>query len=92
MRRCLSVTAVLAGCLTFVAAPSAAVARPEKVFLLNVGKGQLPPHTGQDDTTIRVGVRAACRPGGSRICAGIAGGKLGPFHVHKLLGSERSEM
>src|SRR5947199_9368383 len=51
MRRYLSVAAVLAGCLAFGAAPSAAAAPPEKVFLLNVGKGQLPPDTGQDDKT-----------------------------------------
>src|SRR5947207_2310785 len=51
MRRYLSVAAVLAGCLAFVTAPSAADAPPEKVFLLNVGKGQLPADTGQDDKT-----------------------------------------
>ncbi len=51
MRRCLSVAAVLAGCLAFVTAPSAADAPAEKGFLLNVGKGQLPPDTGQDDKT-----------------------------------------
>lgn len=36
----------------------------------------------------RVGVRAACRPGVTRISAGNYGGNLGPFHLHlhKLLG------
>jgi formylmethanofuran--tetrahydromethanopterin N-formyltransferase len=35
----------------------------------------------------RIGVRAACRPGISRITAGNYGGSLGPFHLHlhKLL-------
>ena len=31
---------------------------------------------------MRVGVRAACRPGVVRITAGNYGGKLGPFHLH----------
>jgi formylmethanofuran--tetrahydromethanopterin N-formyltransferase len=36
----------------------------------------------------RVGVRAACLPGVTRISAGNYGGSLGPFHLHlhKLLG------
>jgi formylmethanofuran--tetrahydromethanopterin N-formyltransferase len=40
------------------------------------------------EEAMRVGVRAACRPGIVRISAGNYGGKLGPFHLHlhKLLG------
>ena len=39
------------------------------------------------EEAMRVGVRAACRPGILRIAAGNYGGKLGPFHLHlhKLL-------
>ena len=39
------------------------------------------------ENAMRVGVRAACRPGVVRITAGNYGGKLGPFHLHlhKLL-------
>ena len=39
------------------------------------------------ETAMRVGIRAACRPGVLRITAGNYGGKLGPhhFHLHKLL-------
>jgi formylmethanofuran--tetrahydromethanopterin N-formyltransferase len=39
------------------------------------------------ETAMRVGVRAACRPGVLQITAGNYGGKLGPFHLHlhKLL-------
>ena len=40
------------------------------------------------EEAMRVGVRAACRPGVVRITAGNYGGKLGPFHLHlhRLLG------
>lgn len=40
------------------------------------------------EEAMRVGVRAACRPGVVRISAGNYGGKLGPFHLHlhRLLG------
>jgi formylmethanofuran--tetrahydromethanopterin N-formyltransferase len=40
------------------------------------------------EQAMRVGVRAACRPGVVRITAGNYGGKLGPFHIklHQLLG------
>jgi formylmethanofuran--tetrahydromethanopterin N-formyltransferase len=40
------------------------------------------------EEAMRVGIRAACRPGVVRISAGNYGGKLGPFHfhLHKLLG------
>jgi formylmethanofuran--tetrahydromethanopterin N-formyltransferase len=40
------------------------------------------------ETAMRIGVRAACRPGVLRIAAGNYGGKLGKFHLHlhKLLG------
>ena len=34
------------------------------------------------EEAMRVGVRAACRPGVLRISAGNYGGKLGPFHLH----------
>lgn len=34
------------------------------------------------EQAMRVGVRAACRPGVVRISAGNYGGKLGPFHLH----------
>ncbi|MFO0803509.1 MAG: formylmethanofuran--tetrahydromethanopterin N-formyltransferase [Gemmataceae bacterium] len=39
------------------------------------------------ETAMRVGIRAACRPGVLRITAGNYGGKLGPhhFHLHNLL-------
>ncbi|MCS6850887.1 MAG: formylmethanofuran--tetrahydromethanopterin N-formyltransferase [Gemmataceae bacterium] len=39
------------------------------------------------EQAMRVGIRAACRPGVSRISAGNYGGKLGPFHLrlHQLL-------
>ncbi|MFO0843331.1 MAG: formylmethanofuran--tetrahydromethanopterin N-formyltransferase [Gemmataceae bacterium] len=39
------------------------------------------------EQAMRVGVRAACRPGVVRITAGNYGGKLGPFHLklHQLL-------
>jgi formylmethanofuran--tetrahydromethanopterin N-formyltransferase len=39
------------------------------------------------ETAMRMGVRAACRPGVLQITAGNYGGKLGPFHLHlhKLL-------
>ncbi len=39
------------------------------------------------EAAMRVGVRAACRPGVLQITAGNYGGKLGPFHLHlhKLL-------
>ncbi|HKB38128.1 MAG TPA: hypothetical protein VKD72_16900, partial [Gemmataceae bacterium] len=47
----LPVIAALAGCLALAAAQPGADAPPEKVFLLNVGKGQLPPDTGLDDKT-----------------------------------------
>jgi formylmethanofuran--tetrahydromethanopterin N-formyltransferase len=38
---------------------------------------------------MRVGVRAACRPGILRVTAGNYGGKLGPYHLHlhKILGA-----
>jgi formylmethanofuran--tetrahydromethanopterin N-formyltransferase len=41
------------------------------------------------EQAMRVGIRAACRPGVLRISAGNYGGKLGPFHLHlhKLLGA-----
>jgi formylmethanofuran--tetrahydromethanopterin N-formyltransferase len=40
------------------------------------------------ESAMRVGLRAACRPGVVRISAGNYGGKLGPFHIqlHQLLG------
>lgn len=40
------------------------------------------------ETAMRVGIRAACRPGVLRITAGNYGGELGPhhFHLHKILG------
>lgn len=40
------------------------------------------------ETALRVGIRAACRPGVVRITAGNYGGKLGPFHLHlhRLMG------
>jgi formylmethanofuran--tetrahydromethanopterin N-formyltransferase len=40
-------------------------------------------------TAMRVGIRAACRPGIVRIDAGNYGGKLGPHHfrLHELLGA-----
>ncbi len=34
------------------------------------------------ETAMRVGIRAACRPGVLRITAGNYGGKLGPYHLH----------
>jgi formylmethanofuran--tetrahydromethanopterin N-formyltransferase len=34
------------------------------------------------EEAMRVGVKAACRPGILRISAGNYGGKLGPFHLH----------
>lgn len=34
------------------------------------------------EQAMRLGVRAACRPGIVRISAGNYGGKLGPFHLH----------
>jgi formylmethanofuran--tetrahydromethanopterin N-formyltransferase len=34
------------------------------------------------ETAMRVGLRAACRPGILRLTAGNYGGKLGPFHLH----------
>jgi formylmethanofuran--tetrahydromethanopterin N-formyltransferase len=39
------------------------------------------------EKAMRVGIRAACRPGVVRITAGNYGGKLGPFHIklHQLL-------
>ena len=41
---------------------------------------------GVDEATVaeamRVGIRAACRPGVVRVTAGNYGGKLGPFHFH----------
>jgi formylmethanofuran--tetrahydromethanopterin N-formyltransferase len=41
---------------------------------------------GIDEATVaqamRVGIRAACRPGVVRVTAGNYGGKLGPFHFH----------
>jgi formylmethanofuran--tetrahydromethanopterin N-formyltransferase len=39
------------------------------------------------EEAMRLGVRAACRPGVRRITAGNYGGKLGPYHLHlhKLL-------
>lgn len=39
------------------------------------------------EEAMRVGIRAACRPGVVRITAGNYGGKLGPFHLklHQLL-------
>jgi formylmethanofuran--tetrahydromethanopterin N-formyltransferase len=39
------------------------------------------------EQAMRVGIRAACRPGVVRITAGNYGGKLGPFHIklHQLL-------
>jgi formylmethanofuran--tetrahydromethanopterin N-formyltransferase len=42
------------------------------------------------ENAMRVGIRAACRPGVVRISAGNYGGKLGPFHLHlhRLLGGE----
>jgi formylmethanofuran--tetrahydromethanopterin N-formyltransferase len=41
------------------------------------------------ETAMRVGVRAACRPGVVQISAGNYGGKLGqyPLHLHKILES-----
>jgi formylmethanofuran--tetrahydromethanopterin N-formyltransferase len=38
---------------------------------------------------MRVGVRAACRPGILRVTAGNYGGKLGPYHLHlhRILGA-----
>src|SRR5262245_53780975 len=44
-RRLPVIAAALAGCLALAAAQPGADAPPEKVFLLNVGKGQLPPDT-----------------------------------------------
>lgn len=43
------------------------------------------------EEAMRVGIRAACRPGVVRISAGNYGGTLGPFHVHlhKLLGEKQ---
>lgn len=40
------------------------------------------------EQAMRVGIRAACRPGVVRITAGNYGGNLGPFHLHlhKILG------
>jgi formylmethanofuran--tetrahydromethanopterin N-formyltransferase len=42
------------------------------------------------EEAMRVGIRAACRPGILRITAGNYGGKLGPFHLHlhKILQAE----
>jgi formylmethanofuran--tetrahydromethanopterin N-formyltransferase len=39
------------------------------------------------EEAMRVGIRAACRPGVRRVTAGNYGGKLGPYHLHlhKLL-------
>ena len=39
------------------------------------------------ETAMKIGVRAACRPGVLRITAGNYGGKLGKFHLqlHRLL-------
>jgi formylmethanofuran--tetrahydromethanopterin N-formyltransferase len=34
------------------------------------------------EAAMRVGIRAACRPGVLRITAGNYGGKLGPYHLH----------
>ena len=34
------------------------------------------------EDAMRVGIRAACRPGVLRITAGNYGGKLGPHHIH----------
>jgi formylmethanofuran--tetrahydromethanopterin N-formyltransferase len=34
------------------------------------------------EAAMRVGVRAACRPGILRVTAGNYGGKLGPYHLH----------
>lgn len=36
------------------------------------------------EEAMRAGVRAACRPGVSRISAGNYGGTLGPYHLHLL--------
>ncbi|MFO0879436.1 MAG: formylmethanofuran--tetrahydromethanopterin N-formyltransferase [Gemmataceae bacterium] len=64
-------------------------------------KSELPPDVGAVyevvidgvdlptvEQAMRVGIRAACRPGILRITAGNYGGKLGPFHLrlHQLLG------
>lgn len=42
------------------------------------------------EEAMRVGVRAACRPGVVKVTAGNYGGKLGPhhLHLHKLLGEK----
>src|SRR5260370_22981956 len=65
-------------------------------------KSDLPPNAnavyeivldGIDQATVeaamRVGIRAACRPGILRVTAGNYGGKLGPYHLHfhKILGA-----
>jgi formylmethanofuran--tetrahydromethanopterin N-formyltransferase len=41
------------------------------------------------ESAMRIGIRAACRPGIRGITAGNYGGKLGPhhLHLHKLLGN-----
>ena len=39
------------------------------------------------EQAMRIGIRAACLPGVTRITAGNYGGNLGPYHLHlhKLL-------
>jgi hypothetical protein len=50
-RRSALVLTVLGSCLALGAAPSLGQDPAQKLILLNVGKGQLPPDTGQDDKT-----------------------------------------
>jgi hypothetical protein len=43
--------AALGACLLLALVPSSAQTPPQKLFLVNVSKGQIPPDTGQDDKT-----------------------------------------
>jgi hypothetical protein len=47
----LLLTAALAACLLLVPAPTPGQPPAQKLILLNVSKGQIPPDTGQDDKT-----------------------------------------
>ena len=51
MRRLPFLMGVLGGCLVVAATTSPGQSPAAKTILLNVGKGQLPPDTGQDDKT-----------------------------------------
>src|SRR5215472_4449725 len=53
MARCLPLLLllVLVGCLVLLPAPTAGQVPAEKMYLVNVSQGQIPPDTGLDDKT-----------------------------------------